>query len=83
VSSPQVVSALNEASATQAFSFTGNLGAGKHTIGIDYLNADNGGSAGQRDLYINGIALNGATVFSGSKLESSNGMTTFTVTTTH
>ena len=38
VTAPQVVSALKDAGSTQSFTFTGNLGAGTHTIGIGFIN---------------------------------------------
>jgi hypothetical protein len=84
ITTPQLVTALHDANATQGFSFTGNFGAGTHTIGIAFLNDAYGGSAGEdRNLYIDGITLNGSAVFSGVKAEDSNGVATFAVTTTH
>jgi hypothetical protein len=84
VTTPQVVTALHDANATQGFSFTGNLGAGTHTIGVAFVNDAYGGSASaDRNLYINGVTLNGSDVFSGVKAQDSNGISTFTATTTH
>jgi hypothetical protein len=84
VTTPQVVTALHEANATQGFSFTGNFGAGTHTIGVGFVNDAYGGSASEdRNLYINGITVNGSDVFSGVKEEDRNGISTFTFATTH
>jgi aryl-phospho-beta-D-glucosidase BglC (GH1 family) len=84
VTTPQVVSALHDANATQGFSFTGDLGAGTHTVGIGFTNDAYGGSASaDRNLYINGITLNGSDVFNGLKAQYSNGISTFSVATTH
>jgi hypothetical protein len=84
VTTPQVVTALHEANATQAFSFAGDLGAGSHTIGIGFTNDANGGTAGtERNLYIDGISVNGASVFSGVKEQASDGVSSFTFATTH
>jgi hypothetical protein len=84
VTTPQVVTALHDANQTQSFTFAGNLGAGTHTIGIAFTNDAYGGSSSEdRNLYIDGITLNGSSVFSGVKAEDSNGTALFTVTTTH
>ena len=84
VTTPQAVTALHDAKATQSFSFTGNLGAGTHTLGVAFVNDAYGGSSSEdRNLYINGVTLNGSSVFSGFKAENSNGTSAFTLTTTH
>ncbi|MBW4025093.1 MAG: hypothetical protein HIU92_18525 [Proteobacteria bacterium] len=84
VTTPQAVTALHSANATQGFSFTGNFGAGTHTIGVGFVNDAYGGSSGKdRNLYVNGVTLNGSSVFSGIKAEDRNGISTFTATTTH
>jgi endoglucanase len=85
VTTPQVVSALRDANQTQGFTFTGSWGAGTHTIGIACANSAYGPSAGEeRDIYINGITLNGSTVFNGATPQHvTNGVSSLTVTTTH
>ena len=84
VTTPQVVTALHDAAATQAFSYAGDLGAGTHTIGIGFMNdADGGTTSSDRNLYIDGITVNGASVFSGSHAMDGNGVATFAFTTTH
>jgi hypothetical protein len=83
VTTPQVVTALHEANATQGFSFTGDFGAGTHTIGIGFVNDAHGESANEdRNLYINGVTLNGSNVFSGDKELYEDSTATFTVSTT-
>ena len=85
VTTPEVVTALHDASQTQDFTFTGDLGAGTHTIGLACTNLTYGPSAGEeRNFYINGITINGSEVFSGATPESVTKATaSFTVTTTH
>ena len=82
VTTPQSVTALHDQNATQSFSFTGNFGAGAHTIGIAFVNDAYGGSANEdRNLYINGISLNGSSVLSNTTELYSNGTANYTVTT--
>jgi hypothetical protein len=77
------VTALQDQNATQAFSFSGNLGAGTHTIGVGFVNDAYGGSPSEdRNLYIDGITLNGSAVFSGVKAQDSDGISNFTINTT-
>ena len=84
VTTPQVVSALQEAHATQGFTFSGNFGSGDHTIGVDFLNDAYAGTAStDRNLYVEGISLNGSSVFSGEKAMYSGGTANFSVTTSH
>jgi endoglucanase len=85
VTKPEVVSALHDANQTQPFTFTGNLGAGTHTIGVACTNLTHGPEAGEeRNLVVNGITLNGASVFGGATaLEVTNTIPSFTVVTTH
>ena len=83
ITTPQAVTALQDQNATQAFSFSGNLGAGTHTIGVGFVNDAYGGSPSEdRNLYINGITLNGSAVFSGVKAQDSDGISNFTINTT-
>ena len=81
ISSPQSVTALHDQNATQAFSFSGNFGAGTHTIGVGFVNDAYISSGQDRNLYINGVTLNGSTVFSGVQGQYSNGVSNFAVTT--
>jgi hypothetical protein len=84
VTTPQVVSALHDAHATQSFSFTGDLGAGKHTVGVAFVNDAYGGKASaDRNLYISGVSINGSSVFSGVKEQTSDGTSSFALTTAH
>ncbi len=84
VTTPQVVTALQDANQTQCFTFAGNVGAGTHTIGVAFVNDAWGGSASEdRNLYIDGITLNDSDVFSGTKAQYSDGTASFTITTTH
>ncbi|MCB8882190.1 hypothetical protein ACELLULO517_18230 [Acidisoma cellulosilytica] len=82
VTTPQVVSALHEANATQGFSFSGNFGSGAHTIGIGFVNDAYGGSDSEdRNLYVNGVTLNGSDIFSGDQALYGNTTSDFAVTT--
>jgi hypothetical protein len=84
VTAPQAVKALHEANATQGFSFTGDLGAGKHTIGVAFVNDAYGTlSSENRNLYVNSIEVDGSSVFSGIKAQDTDGTSLFTITTTH
>jgi hypothetical protein len=84
VTTKLVVTALHDANQTQGFTFTGNWGAGTHTIGVGFTNYTGGASASDaRHLYINGVTVNGSDVFSGVKEQTSDGISTFSVTTTH
>jgi len=84
ITTPQVVSALRDANQTQGFTFTGAWGAGTHTIGVAFINDAYGGSSSlDRNLYINGVTMNGVDVFSGTKAQDSNGTANFTVTESH
>jgi endoglucanase len=85
VTTPQVVSALHDASQTQGFTFAGSWGAGTHTIGIACVNNAYGPRAGeQRNLFIDGLTVDGSDVFSGlSAQHVTNGIASFTVATAH
>jgi hypothetical protein len=84
VTTPQVVTALHDANKTQGFTFTGNWGAGTHTVGVGFVNDAYGGSAStDRNLYINGVTVNGTVEFSGTKAQDSHGISNFTVTESH
>jgi beta-glucanase (GH16 family) len=82
LTTPQSVTALHGQNAAQSFSFTGDFGAGTHTIGVAFVNDTYGGSATEdRNLYINGISLNGSSVLSTTKELYSDGASNYTVTT--
>ena len=84
VTTPQVVTALHDANATQGFALSGDLGAGSHTIGIGFVNDASGAAASEeRNLYINGITVNGSDLLSGTHAQDSNGISTFAFSTTH
>jgi beta-glucanase (GH16 family) len=83
VTKPEAVTALHEANQTQGFTFTGNFGAGTHTIGIACVNNTYGKSPGEeRNVYVDGITLNGSDVFSGAQ-QVTNTLASFVVTTAH
>jgi hypothetical protein len=75
-STPQGVSVAHSSGLWQSASFSGNFGAGTHTIAIQFDNA-----AAGRDLYVNGINLNGKHYGAGVVELTTISHTTFTVTT--
>ena len=84
ISTPQDVVALHSAGAWEDFTFSGNFGAGSHTIGVTFGNDAYGGTPStDRNLYVNGIDLNGQHYGTGTTALMSNGMASFTVATTH
>ena len=84
VTTPKVVTALHDANATQGFALTGDLGAGSHTIGIGFTNDASGATAAEdRNLYVDGITVNGSDLVGSSQAIDSNGVATFAFTTTH
>jgi hypothetical protein len=84
ITTPQVVTALRDANATQTFTVTGNWGAGSHTIGVAFVNDAHGTVSGEdRNLFIDGVTVNGSHIFSGLKAQDSDGTSNFTATTTH
>jgi Ca-dependent carbohydrate-binding module xylan-binding len=84
ISTPQGVVASHSAGAWEDLSFAGNFGAGSHQIGITFTNDAYGGTpTTDRNLYINGIDLNGQHYGSGTTALMSNGTATFTVVTAH
>jgi len=63
IGAPQAVTALHSAGASQDFSFSQALSAGVHDVAVSFLNDAYGGSAAtDRNLYVDGIAINGAAV---------------------
>jgi endoglucanase len=84
ITTPQAVTALRTASATESFTFTGSWGAGSHSIGVAFVNDARGTAGGEdRNLYIDGVTVNGANVFKGLKAQDTDGTSYFTVTTSH
>ena len=78
------MTALHSANATESFSFTGNLGAGSHTLGVAFVNDAYGGSGSEdRNLYINGVTVNGSSVLSGVKEQYGNGVSAFAFSAAH
>jgi Ca-dependent carbohydrate-binding module xylan-binding len=84
VTTPQAVTALHSAGAWEDLSFAGTFGAGSHTIGVSFTNDAYGGTpATDRNLYINGIDVNGQHYGSGVTAMMGDGTQNFTVTTSH
>jgi hypothetical protein len=84
ISTPQEVVASHSAAAWEAISFTANLGAGFHTIAVAYVNDAWGGTANtDRNLYVNGIDVNGQHFGTGVTTLMSAGTATFNITTSH
>jgi hypothetical protein len=84
ISMPQNVTALHSAGAWQTIAFAGSFGAGSHTVGITFTNDAYGGTAAtDRNLYVNGIDVNGQHYGTGTTAMMSAGTTTFNIATTH
>jgi hypothetical protein len=84
IATPQSVTASHGAGAWQTIAFAGSFGAGSHTVGITFTNDAYGGSAAtDRNLYANGIDVNGQHYGTGVTAMMSNGTTTFNIATTH
>ena len=84
VSTAQDVVASHSAGAWSTVSFAGNFGAGAHTVGIAFNNDAYGGTTTtDRNLYINGIEVNGQHYGAGVTTMLSNGTTNFSITTAH
>ena len=63
----QTATASHQAGANQAFTFKGDFGAGPHTVGVNFLNdLYDGTPSTDRNLYVNGISVNGQTMPNGS-----------------
>ena len=59
----QTATAARAAGQTQTVNVLGNFGAGQHTVSLNFLNDAWGGTAAtDRNLYLNGAAINGQTV---------------------
>jgi hypothetical protein len=84
IATPQSVTASHSAGAWQTIAFAGSFGAGSHTVGITFTNDAYGGSSStDRNLYTNGIDVNGQHYGTGTTAMMSNGTTTFNIATTH
>ena len=84
VTTAQSVSALHGNGQTQSITYTGNFGAGSHTVGVQFTNDAYGGtSSTDRNLYVNSVVLNGSTVSGASANLYSNGTANFAITTLH
>ncbi|MBV8094557.1 MAG: right-handed parallel beta-helix repeat-containing protein [Acetobacteraceae bacterium] len=60
---PQSISASHAAGQTEDFTFHGNFGSGPHVVQVTYLNDLYGGDAQHdRNMYVDGISLNGAQI---------------------
>lgn len=84
VTNAQDVVASHSAGAWATVAFSGTFGTGSHTVGVAFTNDAYGGSAStDRNLYINGIEVNGQHYGSGVTTMLSNGIATFNVSTAH
>ena len=84
ITMPQNVTGQHSAGAWQTIAFAGSFGAGSHTVGIKFANDAYGGTAAtDRNLYVNGIDVNGQHYGAGTTAMMSNGTTTFNIATTH
>ena len=84
VTTAQSVTALNCNGDTQTFSFSGNFGAGSHTVGVQFTNDAYGGtSTTDRNMYVKALGLNGATVAGASANLYSAGTANFAISTLH
>ena len=80
---PQSVTALHSAGQSQAFSVDGGLVAGAHKVSISFINDAWGGTATtDRNLYVDGITLNGALLPATSAVLFCNGQADFNVMST-
>ena len=62
VGGTQTTTAVRGSGQTQAFTFKGGWGSGRHSVGISFLNDAYGGSADKdRNLYVNGLSYDGRT----------------------
>jgi hypothetical protein len=84
ISTAQDVTALHSADQWQDLTFTGNFGAGSHSVEVSFINDAWGGTASSdRNLYINGVDCNGLHAGGGVTSLYSNGKATFTIVTQH
>ena len=84
VTTAQSVSALHGSGQSQSITYSGNFGAGSHTVGVQFINDAYGGtSSTDRNLYVAAIGLNGSTVSGASASLFSNGTANFAIATLH
>jgi hypothetical protein len=84
VTTAQSVSTLHSSGGCQAFTFSGNFGAGSHTVGVQFTNdAYGGSSSADRNLYVNSVCVNGSTISGSSASLLSNGTANFAISTLH
>ena len=75
---PEFVTALRSAGASEDFIYTGNFGAGSHNVAVKFLNDAYGGTpTTDRNLYVNGLSFDSNT-YTGAALMG-NGSHTFHV----
>lgn len=75
----QTVTANHAAGQTQTFNVLGTFGVGSHTVAVNFLNDAYGGSATtDRNLYVTGASINGATVAAATLNEYADGAQSFT-----
>lgn len=76
----QMAFASHAAGQSQAYSITGNFGAGSHTVGVTFLNDAWGGtSSTDRNLYLDGVQFDGKTFLDTTQALYSNGSTSLAV----
>jgi hypothetical protein len=85
ITTPQPVSTLHGSGAWEDFTFAGNFGAGTHQIAVTFTNDAYGGSpSSDRNLYVDGISVNGTHYGTGvSALYTQGSAATFSVPTSH
>ncbi|HEY0181927.1 MAG TPA: carbohydrate-binding domain-containing protein, partial [Rhodopila sp.] len=82
ITTPQAITARHCAGQWQDVAFIGDFGAGSHKIGVVFTNDAYGGTATtDRNLYVNGIDVNGKHYGSGVTALMSQSAAQFTVTT--
>ena len=80
VGGPQAVTALHSQGQSEAFSFADTFGAGTHQVAVTFLNDAYGGTpATDRNLYVDGITLDGAASPGATATLYSSGTQTFSV----
>lgn len=75
----QTATVSHAAGASQAVTLTGNFGAGRHTVGVTFINDAYGGPGLDRNLYVGGVLLDGQASSSGPAALYSNGQADFGV----
>ncbi len=78
----QSVTASHGQGQSEAFTFTGSFDTGPHQVGVTFLNDLYAPGVGDRNLFVNGISLDGTANPSATAALYSGGTQTFTVTST-